>query len=170
MKIALIDNSEFTEMWSTTAGEANVRYTLPDGSYLSPVVLDWESDDGRFKIVEVVNFTVPEGYVVSGSPSYEYANGKLQETYDVVEAPTPEPVRQTVPKSTVQARLIDLDKMGDAYLILTSNPIFFARWFAPDQPVVYVDDADAIAVLEALELSPEQIEEIMAPDSGQEPA
>jgi hypothetical protein len=62
--------------------------------------------------------------------------------------------RQMVLKSIVQARIIDAGKMGQAYAALTSNPVYFARWFAPDRPSVYCDDPDAVALVTALGLDP----------------
>lgn len=62
--------------------------------------------------------------------------------------------RQLVLKSVVQARIIDAGKMGQAYAALTANPIYFARWFAPDHPSVYCDDPDAVGLVEALDLDP----------------
>jgi hypothetical protein len=66
----------------------------------------------------------------------------------------PEPVRQTVLKSTVQARIIEAGKMDQAYAALTSNAVYFARWFAPDRPVVYCDDPDAMGLVQAIGLDP----------------
>ncbi|MCZ8546906.1 hypothetical protein OOJ09_22190 [Mesorhizobium qingshengii] len=48
-------------------------------------------------------------------------------------------------------------KMGDAYAALTGNPIYFARWFAPDHPSVYCDDPDALILVQALGLDPAAI-------------
>lgn len=62
--------------------------------------------------------------------------------------------RPTVAKSTVQARIIEKGKMDEAYLALTSNTAYFARWFAPDRPVVYCDDPDAILLVTAIGLDP----------------
>ena len=44
--------------------------------------------------------------------------------------------------------------MDDAYAALTANPIFFARWYAPNWPFVYCDDPDAVAFVTALGLDP----------------
>jgi hypothetical protein len=66
----------------------------------------------------------------------------------------PPAVRRTVLKSVVQARIIDAGKMGQAYAALTSNPIYFARWFAPDRPAVFSDDPDAVGLVKALGLDP----------------
>jgi hypothetical protein len=62
--------------------------------------------------------------------------------------------RQKVAKSIVMLRLIDLGKMGQAYEMLSSQPNFFARWFAPDHPAVFCDDPDAMAFVTALNLDP----------------
>ncbi|RWK54290.1 hypothetical protein [Mesorhizobium sp.] len=70
--------------------------------------------------------------------------------------PTPRP-RKTVLKSVVQARIIEAGKMAAAYAALTQNPIYFARWFAPDRPEVYCDDPDAIQLVTALGLDPDAI-------------
>ena len=53
------------------------------------------------------------------------------------------PARRTVAKSVVMA-----------YAMLTANPENFAKWFAPDRPVVYCDDPEAVAVVRALDLDP----------------
>lgn len=63
-------------------------------------------------------------------------------------------VRQLVLKSIVQARIIEAGKMPQAYAALTSNPVYFARWFAPDRPSVYCDDPDAMGLVQALGLDP----------------
>ncbi|TIN38843.1 MAG: hypothetical protein E5Y10_25005 [Mesorhizobium sp.] len=70
--------------------------------------------------------------------------------------PTPPP-RQTIRKSVVQARIIDAGKMASAYAALTQNPVYFARWFAPDRPEVYCDDPDAVLLVTALGLDPDAI-------------
>lgn len=62
----------------------------------------------------------------------------------------PVPVRRSLRKSLVQQRLIDAGKMDAAYAALTSNPTYFARWFAPDRPEVYADDTDALLLLSAI--------------------
>jgi len=64
------------------------------------------------------------------------------------------PARPMVAKSVVQARIIEAGRMGEAYAALTANPVYFARWFAPDHPAVYCDDADAVGLVTALGLDP----------------
>ena len=44
--------------------------------------------------------------------------------------------------------------MGQAKAMLDANPIYFARWFAPDRPEIYCDDADAVGLVMALGLDP----------------
>ncbi|TIX84917.1 MAG: hypothetical protein E5V27_04640 [Mesorhizobium sp.] len=72
-------------------------------------------------------------------------------------APARPPTRAMVLKSVVQARIIEAGKMAAAYAALTQNPIYFARWFAPDRPEVYCDDSDAIQLVTALGLDPDAI-------------
>ncbi|TGT36208.1 hypothetical protein [Mesorhizobium sp. M8A.F.Ca.ET.165.01.1.1] len=62
--------------------------------------------------------------------------------------------REKVRKSIVMQRLIDLNKMDQAYAMLAAQPKFFARWFAPDHPEVFADDPDAMAFVSALGLDP----------------
>lgn len=69
--------------------------------------------------------------------------------------------RKLVAKSVVQQRIILKGKMGEAYDLLTRNPDYFARWFAPDHPAVYCDDQDAVGLVAALGLDPK---EILAPE------
>lgn len=149
MKLALITASEVLKVWTLPAGatELAIRHTLPDGNQVSPVVLGWSDD--TYSVVAVTEFEVPEGKVTKGPPSYALVDGEVVETYTV------EDFRPMVRKSTVQARLIAAGKMGDAYAALTTNADHFARWFAPDQPRVYCDDADLVAFLVALGLDPE---------------
>ncbi|MER8741552.1 hypothetical protein NKH54_00575 [Mesorhizobium sp. M1004] len=63
-------------------------------------------------------------------------------------------LRRLILKSVVQARIIDAGKMPQAYAMLTGNPVYFARWFAPDRPEIYCDDPDAIGLVRALGLDP----------------
>lgn len=58
--------------------------------------------------------------------------------------------RRMIRKSVVQTRLIDAGKMGAAYAALAANPVYFARWFAPDRPEIYADDPDALLLLKAI--------------------
>jgi len=70
---------------------------------------------------------------------------------------TPTAIPTTVPKSVVMARLISANMMTQAYQGLTANPVYFARWFAPDRPDVDCDDPDASAFVQALGLDPKVI-------------
>jgi hypothetical protein len=79
----------------------------------------------------------------------------------IIVRPAP-PVRQVVPKSIVQTRIIAAGKMAEAKAALDSNAVYFARWFAPDRPVVYCDDPDAIGLVQALGLDPAVI---LAPEA-----
>jgi hypothetical protein len=157
MKLALITASEILKVWALDEGETElaIRYTLPNGKQISPLVSGWT--DGTYSIATVSEFTVPDGKVTVGAPSYTLDNGTVTETYSI------EDYRPMIAKSTVQQRLIDAGKMGDAYALLTQYPDKFARWFAPDHPKVYCDDADSVAFLQALSLDPETF---LAPESA----
>lgn len=74
----------------------------------------------------------------------------------------PPPTRPEVRKSTVQARIIAAGRMGPALDGLLANPEAFAKWFAPDWPTVFCDDAEAIAFVQALGLDPTVI---LTPDA-----
>jgi len=78
------------------------------------------------------------------STSVQRVAGVVRYVHLLEDAPT---VRRKVRKSTVQARLIDMGLMEATYSALTASPVNFARWFAPDQPEVYADDPDALALL-----------------------
>lgn len=86
-----------------------------------------------------------------------YVNGQFE-----APPPPPEP-RKLVAKSVVQQRIIDKGPqyMTQALEMLQSNAVYFARWFAPDHPAVYCDDPDAIGLVNALGLDPN---EILAPE------
>lgn len=94
--------------------------------------------------------TYPEGTVevpLKPGPDHEWQDGEWVQ----VEG---EPVRQTVLKSTVQTRIIAAGKMAEAKAALDANAVYFARWFAPDRPVVYCDDPDAMMLVTAIGLDP----------------
>lgn len=65
--------------------------------------------------------------------------------------------KKTILKSVVMNRIIDAGKMGTAYQLLTSNPVYFAKWFSPDRPFVNCDDPDAVTVVKVLGLDPDII-------------
>lgn len=161
MKIGLVNNSQVLHTWSTPDGQIATRWTLPNGNQISPIVLGWSDDD--YAILEIEEFVIPEGKITTGAVSYTIENGKIIEQYEIEDAPIVEPVieRRMVKKSVVQSRLIEAGKMDLAYDLLTQNPTYFARWFAPDRPEVYFDDPDALLVLQAINADPEII---MAPE------
>lgn len=123
----------------------------------------WLAEElAEFGLVRAVPFTVPDGKITTGSPRYEEDGGTVRQVFDVKDAPLPPAERRMVRKSTVQARLIASGLMEIAYAVLTSNPIAFARWFAPDQPSVYADDPDALTFLAAVGAD---VETVMAEDN-----
>ncbi len=153
-KIALIEGNSVHHVWPVGDGETElaIRFTLPDGSQISPVSVGWAND--TYAIVAVSEFVVPEGKVITGAPSYSVDAGAVIETYPVDDAPVYRPM---VRKSIVQQRLIEAGKMNAVYAALTSNAAYFARWFAPDRPAVYCDDPDALILLAAIGADPSTI-------------
>lgn len=165
MRIAMVETATETPLkfWSLAEGVTEVRTKfVTDGLRVSPVCLGWANE--THAVLEVTPFAVPEGKVTVGQPSYAMQNGKLVETYAVEDAPpAPEPERPMVRKSVVQQRLIEAGKMETAYAMLTAQPVYFARWFAPDHPSVYCDDPDAMGMVMALQEDPAVI---LAPEAN----
>lgn len=65
--------------------------------------------------------------------------------------------RALLPKSLVTQRIIDAGKIAQAVTALMSQPALFARWVAPDHGQVYADDPDAVALITALGLDPDEV-------------
>lgn len=131
-----------TKFWSTAAG-AYVE-ELPDNWFPTiQAAVDGAPGDGG--IIYVCTHIASESELDA-----------VLEPYGLL-GPT---ARRRVKKSTVQARLISLGKMEEAHALLVANPVYFARWFAPDHPDVYADDPDAIVLLQALNVS---VEYVMGP-------
>jgi len=109
-------------------------------------------------------------YTASADDVEEFGRELYQEIKDRIDiapyVPVDElPVRRMIAKSIVQARVINAGKMPDAFAMLNANPIYFARWFAPDQPAVYFDDPDAVGLVQALGLDPAVV---LAPETQEE--
>lgn len=105
----------------------------------------WSASDlDQHGLVVAEPFVVPEGEIVAlrGAESFEYRDGKVWQVRETVPMP-----RRMVRKSTIIARLTD-QQLEDAMSILTLRQA--ERWRAPDQPAVYFDDPDMIAVLSAV--------------------
>lgn len=153
-KLAVVDVSEdaVLDVFSRAAeaDEVAIRYRLPNGDGISPLVVGWS--DERYAVLPVIEFEAPIGKRAIGNPAYAIVDGEVFEAYDVEDVPVERPM---VRKSTVQARLIAAGKMEAAYAALTSNPIYFARWFAPDRTEVYCDDPDALFLLKAVGADPQ---------------
>jgi hypothetical protein len=67
-----------------------------------------------------------------------------------------------IPKSTIQERVNNIGKLGAVLSALQTEPINYVRWFAPDWPQVYFDDAGMLAVLKAVGCTDAQIAIITA--------
>ena len=71
--------------------------------------------------------------------------------------------RRLIPKSTVTARLRTIDKFGTAWAALLADGDLFDKWFTPDWPEVFADDAGLLASLEAFGCTAEEIAFVVAP-------
>lgn len=70
-----------------------------------------------------------------------------------------------IPKSTVQERVNTLGLWSAVMNVLMPGgvpTIYYARWFAPDWPNVYADDAGLLQILQAAGATAAQIAQITA--------
>ena len=65
--------------------------------------------------------------------------------------------RRLVRKSLIVERLQAAGKLAAAKTALDGNLYARERWYAPDQPAVYADDPEALALLKAIGADPEAI-------------
>lgn len=65
--------------------------------------------------------------------------------------------RRSVLKSTIISRLHAAGKLEAAQVAINSDAYVRERWYAPDKPAIYADDAEAIALLEAIDADPDAI-------------
>lgn len=79
-----------------------------------------------------------------------------------VSPPAPEAPRRLIPKSVVQERANAVGKLDALMAALLANPLYFSRWFAPNHPNVYFDDADMLTLLNAVGCTEAQIADITA--------
>lgn len=70
--------------------------------------------------------------------------------------------RRLIKKSIVQERVNAIGKLGTVLTALNAEPLYFARWFAPDWPNVYADDEGLLAVLTAVGCTEGEIATITA--------
>jgi hypothetical protein len=80
-----------------------------------------------------------------GPASYLVEATRVVATFSVVP-----PERRLVPKSLIVARLYQAGKLAAAQTALAADIYARERWYAPDKPGVYADDAEALALLEAI--------------------
>jgi hypothetical protein len=72
----------------------------------------------------------------------------------------PHPPKRQVLKSVIIARLIAAGKIAAAKAELEQDAAAYARWWAPDRPVINHDDPDALALLATIGI---EAKAIMAP-------
>lgn len=101
------------------------------------------------------DYQAPEGFTAIfdesvGGSGWTWDGEKFSRPY---EEPQPIPPPQ-IAKSVVTARLIAAGKIDAAVAAILSNPSAFARWVAPDKPVINADDPEAIAMISAIGADP----------------
>lgn len=139
MKIALIDGSTVLQTWNAPNGEVATRYTLPDGSQISPLLLGWTSGD--YAVVEVIPFDVPEGKQIVGTPSYAVSDGVVIETYQVEDIPPP-PIpdrvssRQFKMQLQIDGLLASVESWIDAQDELVQIAYHNSGTFVRDEPMM----------------------------------
>ncbi len=82
-----------------------------------------------------------------------------EEVETMASAPQP---RRLIPKSVIQERINEIGKLGVVMTALLAQPLYFSRWFAPNHPNVYFDDADMLALLDAVGCTPDEIATVTA--------
>lgn len=65
--------------------------------------------------------------------------------------------RRLVSKSLIISRLNDVGLLAAASPAINANLYVRERWYAPDRPAIYADDAEALALLAAIGADPETI-------------
>lgn len=143
MKIALISGASVHRVWTLPAGatELAIRYALPNGNQLSPVCLGWSK--GGYAVVEVTEFTIPEGKQRAGEASYEISNGVVVESYEVEDIP-PQPMPDRVTARQFKLALLAADLLDDVETFIASQPravqIAFENsgTFVRDEPMMQV--------------------------------
>lgn len=111
----------------------------------------------------VVDAIVAEpGFSIPGFDLVQSNTAGPGDTYDpqtgsFTKPEPPPPPRRMIGKSVIISRLTD-QQVADAVALLT--PKQAERWRAPDKPAVYFDDAETVAILNAVGAN---VEEVMAP-------
>lgn len=98
---------------------------LSDGDHVSPLVAGWvgRSNGDEFSIHEVKWFSVPEGKVRVGDPSYSLVDGVMLEHYDIEDyIDPPPPVPQSVPPASAKAELYERGLLDAAETIVAEHP------------------------------------------------
>lgn len=109
----------------------------------------WQTVPARIEIPEAL-------LVVMGAPN-DWENDEFRivtRQKDIPGLPVPRP---SVRKSTIIARLNEAGKLQAASAALNADLYTRERWYAPDRPTIYTDDAEALALLNAIGADPEFI-------------
>lgn len=114
----------------------------------SGFALKQKSDDTQldewYAVPNPIN--LPNGDQVWGADE-TWSNDEFEVVVVKWEVPDPEPVRKSLGKSVILARLTDA-QLTNALSIMSQRQK--EKWRAPDKPYVYIDDPELVAVLGAI--------------------
>lgn len=120
----------------------------------------------RYKIIAVDGAATPTHFLREDGVSFPAAseNAEYRGYLEWVKqgnapspyVPTPAP-RRAVAKSLIVERLHAAGKLASARAALDADLYARERWYAPDKPAIYADDAEALALLQAVGADPDVI-------------
>jgi len=95
-------------------GEREIRaqYSFPNGVRISPLVIGWSDDE--YAVLDVIEFTLPDGKQKIGSASYEVSNDVVVETFQVEDVPPPD----RVTARQFKLKLLSLPAIGGGQTLL----------------------------------------------------
>lgn len=111
----------------------NARYVAADNSMIAA---EREEDGETITFSAIPGLVCYDTLVASGAEIAPFAGRRL------------------VPKSTIVDRLNDAGKLSDASKALNADLYARERWYAPDKPGVYADDAEVLALLKVIGADP----------------
>lgn len=110
-----------------------------------------EADLAPYDVSLAVPFEVPEGQLLKplGAETFEEIDGIPHQVLETMDLP-----RRMVRKSVVLSRLTD-QQIEAAIGLLTASQA--ERWRASDRPMVYFDDPETVAIVQAVGADPDVV-------------
>lgn len=133
------------------------RVTLPDEPDVHAIQWTGEAGEIEYRDQHTPNEVIGDESVLSPYVAL------WQAAHDAASAPSAEPPRRLVKKSTVMSRLLAMGKATTVRAAFDANPEADFRWHTPDWPSVYADDDGLLVFLRGIGLTEAQIEAVTAP-------